>query len=275
MMRRCEVLLLSWLLLTWTTSLGAQESLAKLPGYANYERIREGSRGLGAAGRATATQWAEDGTTLTFRRDGKLWRINLQDFAIQPVEAAETPPADDQRGRRTRGEDVMRERVGRAAQSTWVRSPTGQWMARYRNFNVVLEKIVEPAPPATDAPSPAAGESPAPQPEPAQPAPAPEPEIRAVTTSGSELFRYGTACWVYGEELFQDTAMWWSPDGQKLAFYEIDERHLQNYYLTLANTETFTTLQVERYPKAGMPNPFVGLLVYDLASGLTTRVDVG
>jgi dipeptidyl-peptidase-4 len=169
----------------------------------------------------------------------------------------------------------MRERAGRAAQSTWVRSPTGQWMARYRNFNVVLEKIVEPAPPAADAAPPATGETPAPQPAPAEPAPAPVPETRAVTTSGSELFRYGTACWVYGEELFQDTAMWWSPDGQKLAFYEIDERHLQNYYLTLANTETFTTLQVERYPKAGMPNPFVGLLVYDLASGLTTRVDVG
>ena len=36
-----------------------------------------------------------------------------------------------------------------------------------------------------------------------------------MTTDGSEKDRikYGTASWVYGEELAQTTAMWWSPDG--------------------------------------------------------------
>ena len=38
----------------------------------------------------------------------------------------------------------------------------------------------------------------------------------AITTDGSEKDRikYGTASWVYGEELAQRTAMWWSPDSR-------------------------------------------------------------
>ena len=44
---------------------------------------------------------------------------------------------------------------------------------------------------------------------------------RQLTTDGSEAERikYGTASWVYGEELDQTSAMWWSPNGQQLAFY--------------------------------------------------------
>src|SRR6185369_1927835 len=47
----------------------------------------------------------------------------------------------------------------------------------------------------------------------------------AVTTDGNDRNRvkYGTASWVYGEELAQNTAFWWSPDGKKLAFYRFDE----------------------------------------------------
>ena len=36
-----------------------------------------------------------------------------------------------------------------------------------------------------------------------------------------------------------------------------------------------TKLQVERYPKAGMPNPYAGLLIYNLETKQTVRVDVG
>ena len=53
-----------------------------------------------------------------------------------------------------------------------------------------------------------------------------------VTSSGTEKHRFGTACWVYGEELDQNDAMWFSPDSSKLAFYEIDESHMQTYFLT-------------------------------------------
>src|SRR5205085_870011 len=55
-----------------------------------------------------------------------------------------------------------------------------------------------------------------------------------ITADGSTKTRvkYGTASWVYGEELSQRTAMWWSPDGKKLAFYRFDESKVPDFYLT-------------------------------------------
>ena len=79
----------------------------------------------------------------------------------------------------------------------------------------------------------------------------------AITTDGSEKDRikYGTASWVYGEELGQRTAMWWSPDGTKLAYYRFDEKQVPDYYLQLDQTQIQSKDDVEAYPKAGAPNP--------------------
>jgi dipeptidyl-peptidase 4 len=253
----------------------AQERLAKLPGHANFERVRNGLRELGADGRIRDVEWSDDGATLSYRRQDKPFRVSLTDLSITSVDQPEEPKATEDRNGGPRRPRTTSQRAGRAEQSTWVRSPNGQWIARYRDYNVILEKVTEPQ----------AGDG---SEEPKEPQPAKddsstgandkkmaEPETIPVTTSGSQFFRYGTACWVYGEELFQDSAMWWSPDSRLLAFYEIDERHMQDYYLTLDNVETFTKLQVERYPKAGTPNPYAGLLIYNLESKQTIRVDVG
>jgi len=86
--------------------------------------------------------------------------------------------------------------------------------------------------------------------------------------------KYGTASWVYGEELSQRTAMWWSPDGKKLAFYRFDESKVPDFYLTPGLTRLQDTLDIEAYPKSGVPNPIVDVLVYDLAGKKTTRIDV-
>ena len=45
--------------------------------------------------------------------------------------------------------------------------------------------------------------------------------------------------------------------------------------LTVDNTELYTQLSIECYPKAGTDNPVVGLLVYDLESRQTVRLNVG
>ena len=86
--------------------------------------------------------------------------------------------------------------------------------------------------------------------------------------------KYGTASWVYGEELGQRTAMWWSPDGTKLAYYRFDESKVPDFYLTPSLTQVQDTLDVEAYPKPGVPNPVVDLFVYDVNTKRTTRVDV-
>jgi dipeptidyl-peptidase-4 len=98
----------------------------------------------------------------------------------------------------------------------------------------------------------------------------------AITTEGDEKTRvkYATASWVYGEELDQNTAMWWSPDSKKIAFYRFDESPTADYFLQLDQTRIQSRMDIEAYPKAGAPNPIAEILIYDLASKKTTPVDV-
>src|SRR5262249_35564385 len=97
-----------------------------------------------------------------------------------------------------------------------------------------------------------------------------------LTTDGSKSKRikYGTASWVYGEELFQRTAMWGSPGSKKVAYYRSDESRVPDYFLALNQPSLQTTLDAEPYPKAGAPNPEVDLLIYDVAAKTTVKVDV-
>ena len=98
----------------------------------------------------------------------------------------------------------------------------------------------------------------------------------AITTDGNDKDRikYGTASWVYGEELSQTSAIWWSPDSRKVAYYRFDEKQVVDYNLQLDQTKIQSTNDVEAYPKAGAANPIVDLFVYDVATKKSTRVDV-
>src|SRR6185503_11020372 len=98
----------------------------------------------------------------------------------------------------------------------------------------------------------------------------------AVTTDGNDRNRvkYGTASWVYGEELAQNTAFWWSPDGRKLAFYRFDESKVPDYYLTVNQTRLQNAVNVEAYPTPGVSNPVVDVFVFALSTRRITRMDV-
>ena len=96
-----------------------------------------------------------------------------------------------------------------------------------------------------------------------------------VTTDGTEAFRYGTASWVYGEELDQTDAMWWSPDDRHLAFYAFDVSPTRDYFLLDGLSGLRTSISRERYPKAGDPNPIAGLRILNVATGEVVKVDVG
>ena len=81
-----------------------------------------------------------------------------------------------------------------------------------------------------------------------------------LTSGGSEELMNGKTDWVYPEELSQREAFWWSPDGQKIAYLQFDERAVYNFpiihELTPDRKPAFeTTLELERYPKAGQAQP--------------------
>jgi len=100
--------------------------------------------------------------------------------------------------------------------------------------------------------------------------------VIAITTDGNEenQVKYGIATWVYGEELSQSTAMWWSPDGSKIAFYRFVEKDVKKYYVLLDQLELYDSLEVEAYPKVGEPNLPVDLMVYDVATKKVIELDI-
>ena len=85
---------------------------------------------------------------------------------------------------------------------------------------------------------------------------------------------YGTTDWVYEEEFSFTNAYFWSPKGDKLAFYRFDESKVKEYDMVMYDS-LYPTLYKYKYPKAGENNSVVGIYVYDLNSGKTASMDIG
>ncbi len=97
-----------------------------------------------------------------------------------------------------------------------------------------------------------------------------------ITTDGNEQtqIKYGIATWVYGEELGQRTAMWWSPDSRKIAFYKFEEKDVKKYYVLLNQLKLQDSLEIEAYPKVGADNLPVNLMVYDVDTKKLIEFDI-
>lgn len=215
----------------------AQDRLKTMPGYDQYQRISKeipGSVKLGAL----IVKWRDDGKSFDYYKDGKTYHY---DIATGVTTEGGPAPADSGIGggrRRAFGPE-------RGRQFTSAESPDKKFKAFYRDRNLWL----------SDASG--AGEI-------------------AITTDGSEKARIknGTASWVYGEELDQTTAMWWSPNSKKIAFYRFDESSVPDYFLELDQTKLQSKMDVEAYPKAGVSNPIAELLIYDVDTKKTVKLDV-
>ena len=77
---------------------------------------------------------------------------------------------------------------------------------------------------------------------------------------------------MYEEEvLFQDHALWWSPDSSRIAFLSFDDTLVDEYSLPIYNPTgksgaivPFTSENTMRYPTAGHNNPIVTARILDL-----------
>ena len=76
----------------------------------------------------------------------------------------------------------------------------------------------------------------------------------------------GEVDWVYAEELSVRSNYFWSPDSRDIAFLQMDESKVPAY--PIVNwMPTHPTVDMEKYPKAGDPNPTVRLGVVSASGG--------
>ena len=196
--------------------------------------------------------WNEDGKSVEFSSDGKRYKFDLTTSKRSEIESKKgdkipVAPPTSPRGRRglssasgNTGKYIGRPSRGR--QYTAVESPNGKWEAQYKDWNLVLENKETK-------------------------------DVVNVTTDGDENIHYGTASWVYGEELGQTKAMWWTPDSKKILYYKFNDTDVDQFYLLRGWSKINTELYPEYYAKAGAKNPIAELFIYDLETKASTRVE--
>jgi len=83
----------------------------------------------------------------------------------------------------------------------------------------------------------------------------------------------GEVDWVYAEELGVRSNYFWSPDGKSIAFLHMDETRVPIYPIT-DWMPTHPTVDMERSPKAGDPNPVVRRGVVSASGGDTKWISL-
>jgi dipeptidyl-peptidase 4 len=81
---------------------------------------------------------------------------------------------------------------------------------------------------------------------------------KALTNDESEDLLNGEVDWVYSEELEVRSNYFWSPNGSKIVFMQMNEAKVPTYPITDFIPQHPTVAQ-EKYPKVGDPNPEVRL----------------
>jgi len=97
-----------------------------------------------------------------------------------------------------------------------------------------------------------------------------------ITTDGKFNFIInGGTDWVYEEEYSFTRAFFWSPNGDKIAYYKFDESDVKVFNMTKYNNDLYPKNYAFKYPKAGEKNSIVSIHVYDLSTKKTNTMDVG
>jgi dipeptidyl-peptidase-4 len=98
--------------------------------------------------------------------------------------------------------------------------------------------------------------------------------ITRLTHDGSRIIINGTFDWVYEEELNLRDGFRWSPDGRRVAFWQLDASGVRDYDLINDTDSLYSFVIPVQYPKAGTPNSAARVGVVSADGGEPVWLDV-
>ena len=99
-------------------------------------------------------------------------------------------------------------------------------------------------------------------------------EATRLTTDGSVEVINGTFDWVYEEEFHCRDGWRWSPDGKRIAYWQLDTKGVKTFTMIDNTTENYSILKTWAYPKTGERNSACRVGVVPATGGATTWLDV-
>ena len=98
--------------------------------------------------------------------------------------------------------------------------------------------------------------------------------IKALTTDGNRRMINGTFDWVYEEEFACRDGFRWSPDGKKIAFWQVNAAGTKDFMMMDNTSDIYSKPIPVEYPKVGEAPSAVRIGVIDLATGKKTWMDI-
>lgn len=98
--------------------------------------------------------------------------------------------------------------------------------------------------------------------------------VSALTSDGSDTIVNGTFDWVNEEEFFLRDGFRWSPDGQHIAYWQLDTEGTPVFTMINNTDELYPTLKEFPYPKVGETNAAMRIGVMPASGGKTKWMNI-
>jgi dipeptidyl-peptidase 4 len=98
--------------------------------------------------------------------------------------------------------------------------------------------------------------------------------VTRLTHDGSRSIINGTFDWVYEEELGLRDGFRWSPDGARIAYWQLDASGVRDFFLLHTTNSLYACAEPLQYPKAGETNSAGRIGVVPAAGGPTVWLQV-
>ncbi len=99
-------------------------------------------------------------------------------------------------------------------------------------------------------------------------------KVTQLTSDGSRTTINGTFDWVYEEELGLQDGWRWNPDGQSIAYWQLDATGVRDFLLYDVTDSLYAFTALVQYPKAGQTNSASRVGVVSASGGATRWISI-